>query len=59
MPRFLLYTLIATAALTVGLLVLSTLPPPAKPHELPDAVALGGLVLVSLIALASLLWSRQ
>ena len=59
MPRFVSYTLIATAVLVVGLLVLATLPPPAKPHELPEAAVLGGLALVALIALASLLRPRQ
>lgn len=59
MPRFVVFTLIATAVLVVGLLVLSTLPPPAKPHELPEAVVLGGLALVGLGALVSLLRPRQ
>lgn len=59
MPRFVIFTLIATAVLVVGLLVLSTLPPPAKPHELPQAVALSGIALVGLGALVCLLRPRQ
>lgn len=54
MPRFVTYTLIATVALVAVLLALSTLPPPAEPHELPQAVVLGGLALVGLGAVVGL-----